>query len=95
MKSIKPETLRRMKWAWGLALCILAFPCLKVCIGFPSAAPASIALMILAPALIACFPLLGQLNQLKQARRAVERARWRTEFQVSPESRLLRLNDSA
>jgi hypothetical protein len=93
MKSVKPETLRRMKWAWSFVFCIFAFPCVKVCITFPYAAPGSIALLILVSTLLACFPLLGPLNQLKQARRARERAKWRTEYQGAQESRLLSLND--
>jgi hypothetical protein len=71
-----------------LAFCLLAFPCLK------SATSQSIALLILAPTLLACFPLLAQWNERKQAQRATERATWKTQYQASPQSRPLQFGDS-
>ncbi len=94
MNGLKPETIRRMKLAWGLSLGMFAFPCFKACFTTPSAVPGSIAFLILAPALFACFPLIGELTERKQAQRTAESARWRQEYKASPESRLIRLNDS-
>jgi len=88
MQKIKPETLRRMKWAWGLMLVGLAFPAIKTCIDFPPA------MLIVVPVLFAGLLLVVYLNQPRRFRYLSEREKWKQEYRASPESHLLRLSDS-
>ena len=94
MQGIRTETSRKMRWAWGLSVATLAFPCLWACTVSPSANSVPIAVLVLAPMVFACFPLIGELNDRMVLRRVEEQGRRRREYGISPGSRLLRLDDA-
>jgi len=75
MADIQPKTWTRMKWAWSVAFICFAFLCVKGAIDVPATLPMQVALLLAAPMLLACFPLLAELNRNAADRRA-NQLRW-------------------
>ena len=94
MQRIEPETRRKMARSWGIATALFAIPCARAFFLIPSVDNLSpLILLIVAPLLIACLPLIVAYGAAKQTGHAAARASWREAYRASPESHLLHLND--
>jgi hypothetical protein len=91
MYKIESETKRSMARTWGIATVAFIAPTV---IAFRFSTATAIETIVLFPLLLASLPLIGQCIREKQAQRAEARERWRQEYRASPDSRLIRLNDS-
>ena len=69
MAKIQAKTWSQAKWAWGISFGCLAFPCIKAASDVPGALPTQIAILLIAPILLACFPMIGELDRRAAARR--------------------------
>ena len=92
MLKIQPETRRSMLRAWGLTFAIWSImtgPMLwrEHAIGMLVASLATI------PALFALFPLVVDMNRIRQARHAEDRVAWRAAYKASSASHCLHLNN--
>ena len=91
MYKIEAETRRSMAQAWGMATIAFIAPAV---VAFRLSKVAAVEAIVLMPLLVALFPLVGQFARDRRARYAGARERWRQEYRASPDSRLIRLNDS-
>jgi hypothetical protein len=94
MQRIEPETRRKMARSWGIATALFAIPCARAFFLIPSVDNLSpLLLLIVAPLLISCLPLVVAYGAAKQTRHAAARANWREAYRESPKSHVLHLND--
>jgi hypothetical protein len=69
MAKIQAKTWLQARWAWGVSFACLAFPCIKAAIEVPGALSVQMAILLIAPTLLSCFPFLGELDRWAIARR--------------------------
>jgi hypothetical protein len=70
MAKLQPQTWSRMRRAWSVAFVCLALPCVKAVVDHPATLPLQFMLLAAGPMLLACFPLIAELNRRAAARRA-------------------------
>jgi hypothetical protein len=70
MTKLQPQTWARMRWAWGIAFACLALPCMRAAVDHPATLVMQFVLLLVAPMLFACFPLIAELNRHAADRRA-------------------------
>ena len=94
MKSIQPETRRRMAFAWTISLMMLSITCIPIAFRDHEFILTLIGTLVVFPLLMAALPFsVLHFGKDRAERAALERTRGVEAYRSSPESHLLHLND--
>ena len=91
--TIDKATRHQMSRTFGTAFMMFGIVVMPFWWRSPDWWPSMLAVIVLAPALLALFPLLIPWGRERGRREQEARARWREQYRRSPEANLLNLHD--